>query len=120
MTDQVLHSDLHLNCADHTAASRLRAWRAGNIVIDLEARELWRDGERVVVQEIPLRLLCLLLQREGRPIARRDLHQALWSRYDWDSFERNLNTAVRKLRRALGGAARVHTGAVPRCAPAQC
>src|SRR3569832_1788531 len=102
MTDQALHSDLHLNCSDHTDAPPLRAWQAGDLVVDLELRELWRERERVVVQDIPLRLLCLLLQRQGRPIARRELHQALWPRYDWDSFERNLNTAVRKLRRAIG------------------
>jgi hypothetical protein len=30
----------------------------------------------------------------------------LWPRYEWDSFERNVNTAVRKLRQAIGDDAR--------------
>src|SRR5207342_298247 len=57
-------------------------------------------------QETPLRLLCLLFERGGRPVARRELHEALWPRYEWDSFERNVNTAVRKLRQAIGDDAR--------------
>jgi DNA-binding winged helix-turn-helix (wHTH) protein/Tfp pilus assembly protein PilF len=109
MTEQVLDSDLHLNYASDLPGSAeipLRGWRAGGLVIDLELRRLYRDGRRVALQETPLRLLCLLLERGGRPVARRELQEALWPRYDWDSFERNVNTAVRKLRQAIGDDAR--------------
>ena len=109
MTEPVLDSDLHLNYASDLAGSAeipLRGWRAGDLVIDLELRRLYRDGRRVALQETPLRLLCLLLERGGRPVARRELHEALWPRYEWDSFERNVNTAVRKLRQAIGDDAR--------------
>jgi DNA-binding winged helix-turn-helix (wHTH) protein/tetratricopeptide (TPR) repeat protein len=109
MTEQVLDSDLHLNyAADLPGSSEIpvRGWRAGNLIVDLELRRLYRGGRRVALQETPLRLLCLLLERGGRPVARRDLHEALWPRYEWDSFERNVNTAVRKLRQAIGDDAR--------------
>ncbi|HSC12889.1 MAG TPA: winged helix-turn-helix domain-containing protein, partial [Rhodanobacteraceae bacterium] len=109
MTEQVLDSDLHLNYASDLPSSAeipLRGWRAGDLVIDLELRRLYRDGRRVALQETPLRLLCLLFERGGRPVARRELHEALWPRYEWDSFERNVNTAVRKLRQAIGDDAR--------------
>ncbi len=109
MTEQVLDSDLHLNYAADppgSAETAVRGWRAGDLVIDLELRRLYRDGRRIVVQETPLRLLCLLLERRGRPVARRELHESLWPRYEWDSFERNVNTAVRKLRQAIGDDAR--------------
>ena len=109
MTEQVLDSDLHLNYASDLRSSAeipLRGWRAGDLVIDLELRRLYRDGRRVALQETPLRLLCLLFERGGRPVARRELHEALWPRYEWDSFERNVNTAVRKLRQAIGDDAR--------------
>jgi DNA-binding winged helix-turn-helix (wHTH) protein/Tfp pilus assembly protein PilF len=109
MTEQVLNSDLHLNYPaglPGSAEITLRGWRAGELVVDLELRRLYRDGRRVALQETPLRLLCLLLERGGRPVARRELHEALWPRYEWDSFERNVNTAVRKLRQAIGDDAR--------------
>jgi len=109
MTEQVLDSDLHLNYASELTGSAeipVCGWRAGDLVIDLELRRLYRDGRRVSLQETPLRLLCLLLERGGRPVARRELHEALWPRYEWDSFERNVNTAVRKLRQAIGDDAR--------------
>ena len=109
MTEQVLDSDLRLNYAANLPGSAefpVRGWRAGDLIVDLELRRLYRGGRRVVVQETPLRLLCLLLERGGRPVSRRELHETLWPRYEWDSFERNVNTAVRKLRQAIGDDAR--------------
>lgn len=113
MTEQVLDSDLYLNPGIHepdstheTPAFERRAWRAGDLIVDIELRRLYRAGERIVLQETPLRLLCLLLERGGRPVSRRELHRQLWPRFGWESFERNLNTAVRKLRRAIGDDAR--------------
>src|ERR1700741_3573880 len=102
MPGQVLDSDLHLNCAAAMPKSAARGWQAGDLVVDLELRRLQLAGARVVVQEIPFQLLCLLLERGGRPVSRRELHERLWPRYGWDSFERNVNTAIRKLRRAIG------------------
>jgi tetratricopeptide (TPR) repeat protein len=106
MTGQVLDSDLYLNSPADRPKSVPRGWRAGALTLDLELRRLRRGDERIALQETPLRLLCLLLERRGRPVVRRELHHALWPRYDWDSFERNLNTAMRKLRRAIGDDAR--------------
>jgi len=106
MTGQVLESDRHLTPMRDAPKSAVRGWRAGDLVIDLELRRVHLGGERIVLQETPLRLLCLLLEQGGRPVSRRDMHHVLWPRYDWESFERNLNTAVRKLRRAIGDDAR--------------
>jgi DNA-binding winged helix-turn-helix (wHTH) protein/Tfp pilus assembly protein PilF len=106
MTEQVLDSDLHLNSPADTPKSTPRGWRVGDLTVDLELRRVQLGGVRVVLQETPFRLLCLLLERGGRPVSRHEMHSALWPRYDWGSFERNLNTAVRKLRRAVGDDAR--------------
>jgi DNA-binding winged helix-turn-helix (wHTH) protein/Tfp pilus assembly protein PilF len=106
MTEQVLDSDLHLNSSADTPKSVPRGWRIGDLTVDLELRRVQLGGARVVLQETPFRLLCLLLERGGRPVSRHEMHHALWPRYDWESFERNLNTAVRKLRRAIGDDAR--------------
>ena len=110
MTEQVLDSDLNLTSSgvlpDHAPAQPPRGWRAGELTVDIDLRCLSLAGARVALQEMPLRLLCLLLDRGGRPVSRRELHERLWPRYSWDSFERNLNTAVRKLRHAIGDDAR--------------
>ena len=106
MTEQVLDSDFEVNSGDTVAESPRWGWQTGDLLVDLSLRRLLRDGERVRVQETPFRLLCLLLERGGKPLSRRELHQALWPRFDWDSGERSLNTAVRKLRRAIGDDAR--------------
>jgi DNA-binding winged helix-turn-helix (wHTH) protein/Tfp pilus assembly protein PilF len=106
MTEQVLDSDLHLNSPADAPKSAARGWRVGDLTVDLELRRVQLGGARVVLQETPFRLLCLLLERGGRPVSRHEMHHALWPRYDWESFERNLNTAVRKLRRAIGDDAR--------------
>jgi len=106
MTEQVLDSDLHLNSPADPPKSAPRGWRVGDLTVDLELRHLQLGGARVVLQETPFRLLCLLLERGGRPVSRHEIHHSLWPRYDWESFERNLNTAVRKLRRAIGDDAR--------------
>jgi len=106
MTEQVLDSDLHLNSSADPPKSAPRGWRVGDLTVDLELRHLQLGGARVVLQETPFRLLCLLLERGGRPVSRHEIHHSLWPRYDWESFERNLNTAVRKLRRAIGDDAR--------------
>ncbi|HEX7111321.1 MAG TPA: winged helix-turn-helix domain-containing protein [Mizugakiibacter sp.] len=83
-----------------------RGWRAGEFELDLVLRQLRRAGRRVPLQEIPLGILARLYERRGLPVTRQELHDAFWRRYDPDSFERSLNTAMRKLRQALGDDAR--------------
>ena len=72
MNEQVLDSDLHLNSAAHSSGSAPRGWCAGELVVDLELRRVRIGTQRVVLQETPFRLLCLLLERGGRPVSRRD------------------------------------------------
>lgn len=83
--------------------------RCGSLVIDFELGRVDRNGESVALQPIPLRILAMLLERAGRPVSREQLHRAIWPAYPLDSFERNLYTAMRKLRRAIGDDARTPT-----------
>jgi DNA-binding response OmpR family regulator len=106
VTAQALKSDPILISQELHAGTPTCGWRAGSIEVDLERRELRVGGERVALQELPLRLLALVLERGGRPVSRRELQERLWPGYDWPSFERNLNTAMRKLRQAIGDDAR--------------
>jgi len=101
MNSPVPNSDPNLN-----SAAEPDGWRAGGLELDLTLRRASLAGERLALQEIPFAILLQLLERGGRPLSRQELHAEFWSRYDNESFERSLNTAMRKLRRALGDDAR--------------
>src|SRR6185295_6999832 len=72
---------------------------------DPRAGELWRDGERVRIQDLPFRLLSALLERPGDLVTRAELVQRLWGGETFVDFDAGLNTAVAKLREALGDSA---------------
>jgi TolB-like protein/DNA-binding winged helix-turn-helix (wHTH) protein/tetratricopeptide (TPR) repeat protein len=69
--------------------------------VDLRSNELFRSGVRVPIQEQPLQVLRLLLEAEGRVVTREQLRTALWTKDTFVDFEHGVNTAVKKLRRAL-------------------
>src|SRR3978361_1414320 len=81
-----------------------RTIRFGTFEADPVAGELRRAGRRVSVQDQPFRLLILLLEHPGEVVARNEIRQKLWGDTFID-FEEGLNTAVRKLRDALGDSA---------------
>ena len=69
--------------------------------VDLSSSELFRSGVRVPIQEKPLQVLRLLLEAEGGVVTREQLRSALWPEDTFVDFEHGVNTAVKKLRRAL-------------------
>jgi DNA-binding winged helix-turn-helix (wHTH) protein len=75
--------------------------------VDLEERELRRSGLKIKIQEQPFQILVLLLERPGAVLAREQLQKALWPDGTFVDFEHGLNTAVKKLREALGDSAEV-------------
>jgi TolB-like protein/DNA-binding winged helix-turn-helix (wHTH) protein len=66
-----------------------------------EPLELLRDGERLRLQDMPLRILQLLVSRPGQLVSREELIARLWPKGVVE-FDTGLNTAMRKLRAALG------------------
>src|SRR5689334_24907465 len=73
----------------------------GPFEADLKTGELFRRGTKVPIQQKPFQLLAILLQRAGELVTREELQESLWP----DTFvqkDLSLNTAVRKLRMALG------------------
>ena len=76
--------------------------RFGVFELDLAAGELRKSGVRIRLQEQPLQLLVFLLQRPGIVVTRDDLRQKLWPADTFVDFDHSLNTAVNKLREALG------------------
>jgi TolB-like protein/DNA-binding winged helix-turn-helix (wHTH) protein/Tfp pilus assembly protein PilF len=79
--------------------------RFGAFELDLRTGELRKGGFRVRLQEQPLRILALLVERAGELVTREDLRQRLWSEDTFVDFDRGLNNAVRRLREALGDSA---------------
>ncbi len=74
----------------------------GPFELDPSLGELRKDGVRIPIQEKPLLLLLALLERQGDLVTRAELHQRLWHDETFVDFDTGLNTAVRKLRAALG------------------
>jgi TolB-like protein/DNA-binding winged helix-turn-helix (wHTH) protein len=77
----------------------------GVFQVDLHSGELYKAGLRVKLQQQPLQVLTLLLERPSGVVTREELRAKLWPTDTFVDFEHSLNTAVRKLRDALGDAA---------------
>jgi DNA-binding winged helix-turn-helix (wHTH) protein len=73
--------------------------------LDSRAGELRFRGEKVPLQEKPLRILQRLVDCPGDVVTRDQLRQALWSADTFVDFDGGVNTAVNKLRTALGDSA---------------
>src|SRR6201997_5200148 len=86
-------------------ASPRKTVRFGAFEVDLISGELRKNGTRIRLQEQPFRVLAMLLERPGEMVAREDLHSKLWPGDTFVDFDHGLNTAVNKLREALGDAA---------------
>jgi DNA-binding winged helix-turn-helix (wHTH) protein len=82
-----------------------RAVRFGVFEADLRTGELRKNGMKVRLQEQPFQVLAALLERPGEMIAREELRQRLWPADTFVDFDHSLNTAINKLREALGDSA---------------
>jgi len=74
----------------------------GTFELDRESGELLKRGSLLRVQEKPLQLLLVLLEHPGEIVLREDLQRRLWPNGTYVDFDKGLNTAVKKLRYALG------------------
>src|SRR5947209_16077204 len=82
-----------------------RIVRFGVFELDLLAGELRKGGARIRLQEQPFQVLAMLLERPGDVVTRDDLRQKLWPADTFVDFDHSLNTAVNKIREALGDSA---------------
>jgi eukaryotic-like serine/threonine-protein kinase len=76
--------------------------RFGAFELDLRAGELRKKGVRIRLQEQPLQVLAVLLQHAGGVVTREELRSEIWTVDTFVDFDNSLNTAVNKLREALG------------------
>ena len=67
--------------------------------------DLRKFGNRIRLQGKPLQILSILLEQPGQVLSRDELQRHLWQGTTFVDFEQGLNTAVNKLRQALGDSA---------------
>ena len=80
-------------------------YRFGIFEVDVESGELRKQGRRIHLQEQPLAVLELLLRRPGEVVTREELAARLWPEGAFVERDEGLNTAVKRLRDALGDSA---------------
>jgi len=82
-----------------------RSFRFGLYEADLASGELRKNGAKVRLQEQPFQVLVALLERPNGVVTREELRQRLWPADTFVDFDHSLNTAINKLREALGDTA---------------
>src|SRR3954452_18870599 len=83
---------------------QLQLVRFGDFELDRRISELRKAGVKVKLSGHPFQLLSILLERPGDMVTREELQKRLWP----DTFvdvDRNLNTAINKIREVLGDSA---------------
>lgn len=82
-----------------------RVVRFGVYELDLSAGELRKSGVKLRLQGQPFQVLAVLLERAGEVVTREELQQKLWPSDTFVDFDHSLNTAINKVREALGDSA---------------
>src|SRR5262245_862859 len=83
----------------------IRGYRFADFELDVRSGEIRRKGLLVRLQEQPLQVLRVLLERPGEVVPREELQRRLWPSDTLLDSERGLNNALRRLRDALLDAA---------------
>src|ERR1700690_3799377 len=76
-------------------------YRFGPFELDTGEESLARNGTRVKVQDLPYRLLVMLLERPGEIVTREEVRQRLWPENTFVEFDNSLGVAIRKVRDSL-------------------
>jgi TolB-like protein/DNA-binding winged helix-turn-helix (wHTH) protein len=84
--------------SDPAAVPRLLQF--GIFEVDLRTGELRKSGQRVNRQ--PIEVLAVLLEHPGELVTREELRKTLWPDDTIVEFDHSLNTAINKIREALG------------------
>src|SRR5437879_2203888 len=79
--------------------------RFGVFEVDERSGELRKQGVRLKLQGQPFQVLAVLLQRPGEVVTREELRSQNWPADTFVDFDNSLNTAINKLREALGDSA---------------
>lgn len=84
-----------------------RVFRFGVFEAKEDSGELRKHGVRIKLHSQPFKVLLLLLERPMGIVTREEMRQRLWGTETFVDFDHGLNTAVNKIREALGDSASV-------------
>ncbi len=76
--------------------------RFGRYELDLRSGDLRKHGIRIKLQDQPSQILSILLEHHGEMVSREELQRRLWPSDTFVDFDHSLNTAIMRLREALG------------------
>ncbi|MGA3318672.1 MAG: winged helix-turn-helix domain-containing protein [Candidatus Korobacteraceae bacterium] len=79
-----------------------RVFRFGAFEVNEATGELRKHGIRIKLHSQPFQILVMLLERPSQLVTREEMRQRLWGEDTFVDFDHGLNTAVNKLREALG------------------
>jgi len=79
-----------------------KALQFGPFQFDLQTRELRNRGLRVKLRPQSIEVLAALAERPGELVTREELRERLWPGALYGDFDNGLNSAVNRLREALG------------------
>ena len=87
------------------SSTRQLSPRFGLFSVDLSSGRLYRSGRKVALQEKPFLILTMLLDRPGELVTRDEIRKQLWPEGTFVDFNEGIDTALKKLRYALGDSA---------------
>ena len=75
--------------------------RFAEFELDFGRFQLYRNGQPVRLEGLPLQLLMFLIDNPGQLVTREQIADALWGKDVFVDIEQGINTAIRKVRMAL-------------------
>jgi len=75
--------------------------RFGEFELDFGRYQLLCKGKAVRLEGLPLQLLMFLAENPGKLITREQIAEKLWGNHVFVDVEQGINTAIRKVRKAL-------------------
>jgi cholera toxin transcriptional activator len=88
-----------------TSPQPSRRYRFGVFEADATLGELRRQGVRIKLSAQPFQVLVMLLQRPGELLTREEISRELWPDGTFVDYEHGVNSAVNRIREALGDTA---------------
>jgi DNA-binding winged helix-turn-helix (wHTH) protein len=79
-----------------------RRYRFGVFEADEATGELRRQGMRVRLHAQPFQVLIMLMERQGEVLTREEICRELWPEGTFVDYEHGVNSAVNRIREALG------------------
>jgi cholera toxin transcriptional activator len=79
-----------------------RRYRFGGFEADAATGELRRQGVRVRIHAQPFQVLIMLMERQGEVVTREEISKELWPDGTFVDYEHGVNSAVNRVREALG------------------